>query len=73
MLLALPPVDRLKMAGRMFSDSRALVRAGIVHERPQISENELRIELFQRLYGHDFTELEQESIIKTLTQTKSPL
>ncbi|MBF0408565.1 MAG: hypothetical protein HQM10_14545 [Candidatus Riflebacteria bacterium] len=68
MLMALSPVERMKMAGRMFSASKKLVEACILQKKPHIDEKQLRIEIFKRIYGQDFTELQIESIIMHLNR-----
>ncbi len=55
MLMSLTPSERLSMVSRMFDSGRKLIIAGIQNERPQISNAQLRGQLFLRMYGNDFT------------------
>lgn len=55
------PVERLRMASRMFATARALVRAGLGPATP--SSGSLRRDMFLRFYGRDFTDREREAIL----------
>jgi len=48
--------DRVRMACEMFDLARALAVAAIRAEEPTISDADLRVRLFERLYGGDFSE-----------------
>ena len=52
---ALTAGDRLRMTCRMFDEAKALAVANIRASYPGISEAELRVKLFERLYLDDFT------------------
>jgi hypothetical protein len=54
------------MACEMFDLARALAVAGIRTGEPTISGRDLRVRLFERLYGEDFSEDERARIIATL-------
>lgn len=47
--------DRVRMACDMFGLARALMVANIKAQHPEIVDAALRVELFGRLYGSDFT------------------
>jgi hypothetical protein len=47
---ALSDGQRLLRGLHMFDDAKALLRAGIRHERPQLSEMEVEQQVFLRLY-----------------------
>lgn len=58
--------DRVRMACEMFDLARTLVVSGIRAEEPTITNGELRVRLFERLYGGDFSEEERARIVATL-------
>ncbi|MFO7898097.1 MAG: hypothetical protein R6V58_03440 [Planctomycetota bacterium] len=65
MLMSVPPVERLKMAGRMFDAAKTFARAGIIAEGVR-DEGEIRRRLFLRFYGRDFSPAECEKILAQL-------
>lgn len=67
MLLSLPPQERMRRAAAMFSDARKLVEESIRLRHAQAGTDELKIELFRRLYACDFSEPELSAIIAHLT------
>jgi len=54
------------MACETFDLARALAVAGIRRDGPDISPADLRVRLFERLYGNDFSEEERARIVATL-------
>lgn len=66
MILALSPAERLAMACNMFSEAKALVRAGIISECGGSEPDDLRRRMFIRLYAGDFEPAELEKILKHL-------
>jgi hypothetical protein len=72
MMMARTPVERLKMASRMFSTAKALVRAGLLHQYGHLEPQELRRHIFLRFYGNDFSEAEREKILEYLTAPQPP-
>ena len=66
MLMYKTPLERLKMASRMYDSARKLVIAGILKERQHSTPSQLRAQLFLRMYGNDFTAAERERIIKKI-------
>ncbi len=58
--------DRVRMACEMFDLARTLAVAGIRADDPGISGSDLRVRLFERLYGDDFSEEERSRIVATL-------
>ena len=58
--------DRVRMACEMFDLARALAVAGIRADHPGISGNDLRVRLFERLYGDDFSDEERSRILAAL-------
>lgn len=59
--------ERVRMACEMFDLARVLAIAAIQGAHPDISEQRLRIELFERFYGEDFSEEERVRIAATLS------
>ena len=66
MLLTKSPLERLKMASRMYDSGRKLVMSGILKEKQHLDTSRLRAKLFLRMYGNDFTANEREKIIKKI-------
>jgi hypothetical protein len=64
--------DRLRMACEMFDLARALAVAAIRAAHPGISEEHLRIELFERFYGEDFSEQERARIVASINSGPAP-
>jgi hypothetical protein len=56
--------ERLKMGCSMYETSRYLVIRAILSDHPDISEVDLRKELFLRFYGNDFDEAGREEVIR---------
>ena len=63
MLLSRTPLERLKMASRMYDSGRKLVIAGIQHGKHPLTASQLRGQIFLRMYGSDFTVEERKRII----------
>jgi len=66
MLLSRTPLERLKMASRMYDSGRKLVIAGIQHGKHPLTDSQLRGQVFLRMYGSDFTVEERERIIRRI-------
>jgi hypothetical protein len=58
--------DRLKMACGMFDCARQLMLAGIKARWPDIPDTELRVRVFERMYGRDYTPDEHDRIAACL-------
>ncbi len=58
--------DRVKMACAMFDDAKALVIADIRANRPDIPADDLRVQLFDRLYFGDFDPQARARIVAAL-------
>ena len=58
--------DRVRMACAMFDLARTLAVASIRANDPAISDERLRVLLFERLYGDDFSDDERIRIAATL-------
>lgn len=57
---------RFKIASDMFDVTRGLLIAGIKVARPDITEGELRQELFLRYYGDEFSPEQREKILAAI-------
>lgn len=66
MFAALSPAQRVRMMSGMFDTMRRLLASGIRAEQPEISEAELRVQMFLRLYRNDFTREECERIVAAI-------
>ena len=67
MVQARPPGGaRFKIASDMFDITRGLLIAGIRAARPDITEGELRQELFLRYYGDEFSPEQRERILAAI-------
>ena len=58
--------ERLRMACEMFDCAREMMIAGIKAEQPGINGTELRVSIFLRTYGTDFTPGERDRIVTRL-------
>ncbi|MCC7035166.1 MAG: hypothetical protein IT179_20290 [Acidobacteria bacterium] len=58
--------DRVRMACEMFTMARALMVADIRRRDPAISDAELRVRVFERLYGDDLDEGTRARIVANL-------
>ena len=54
--------EKFLMSIDMYETSKSFVKGAILNEMPDISEDELRRELFRRFYKNDFTKVELEKI-----------
>lgn len=63
LLLERSPAERMIMACAMFDSARHLMIAGIRADEPGISETELRVRVFERTYGRDFSGEARDRII----------
>ena len=68
MILQKLPEERLRMGCSMFDFSKQLVIVGISRDNPYASRSLLRIELFRRFYGNDFSPIQQEKIVAHLVR-----
>ena len=66
MILHRSPLERLKMASRMYDSGKKLVISGILKGVPHLDTSRVRARLFLRMYGDDFTATERERIIKKI-------
>ena len=67
MLLSKSPLERLRMASRMYDSVKKLAISGIQKEKRYLDPSRLRGELFLRIYGNDFSATDRERIIKKMS------
>ena len=60
--------DRVRMACEMFDLARALVVANIKAQHPGIADSALRVKVFERMYGGDFTPDERIQLVARLRE-----
>jgi hypothetical protein len=70
MIRQVSPERRLAMGCSMFDFARQLAREAIRAGNPGISERALRLELFLRFYGDDFSPASRKKIMKALEAVK---
>lgn len=58
--------ERAMMAFEMFDMARALMTADIRTRHPDITERELRVQIFERTYGNDFDEADRAGIARRI-------
>ena len=73
MLLSKSPLDRLRMASRMYDSVKKLAISGILKERKHLDPPGLKRELFLRMYRNDFSANERERIMKKIPNTQSDM
>jgi hypothetical protein len=55
--------ERAMMAFEMFDLARTLMTADIRARNPEISDVELRVEIFERTYGSDFEAVDRARVV----------
>ncbi len=60
--------QRLRMGCSMYDTAKTIVRSAIYNSRPQITDEEMKKEVFLRFYGKEFSRTDRE---KFLSATKS--
>ena len=58
--------QRLLMGCSMYDTARQIVRSSIYNNRPEISEREMKKEIFLRFYGREFSRADMEKFLSTL-------
>jgi len=66
-LIALPPEIRMEIASHMFGVCRDMILASF---SKILTGVELKLSLFERIYAHDFTEKQQQEIIRYIKHEK---
>ena len=67
MIMDLPPEERLMMSVDMFESVKTMILSSLDKD---LSEKEIKKQLFLRLYGNDFNEEEKKAIIQSITATQ---
>ena len=62
-MLGMTNKERFEQGMQMIDFVRKTVENSIKKQKPNLNETELKIEVFKRYYGKDFTEVEQKRII----------
>ncbi len=65
------PAERFKMGCSMCDASRYLVKRAILENNPDITDAELRKEIFIKFYRDDFDSAQKEKILAYLGQSRS--
>jgi len=64
------PLERLRMATAMFDGAKRLIAASVRSAEPLITDTELRVRIFDRLYAGDFDEV-TTARLRTSLRTRS--
>ena len=59
--------ERLLMGCSMFDAAKQIVRSFIQNNRPGITEEEMKKEIFLRFYGKEFSRADREKLFSVLT------
>jgi len=58
--------QRLLMGCSMYDTARQIVRSAIYNSRPEITEDEMKKEIFLRFYGKEFRRADREKFLSAL-------
>jgi hypothetical protein len=58
--------QRLLMGCSMYDTAKKIVRSAIYNSRPEITEEEMKKEIFLRFYGREFSRAEREKFLSAL-------
>ncbi len=58
--------QRLRMGCSMYDTAKKIVRSAIYNNRPQITDEEMKKEIFLRFYGNEFSPVEREKFLSAL-------
>ena len=58
--------QRLLMGCSMYDTARQIVLSAIYNNRPEITEEEMKKEIFLRFYGREFSRTEREKFLSNL-------
>jgi len=70
LLMAKSRQARLRMGCSMFDTAKKIVRSAILNQDPKITAGRMKVELFLRFYGGEFSAVEQEKILNGLRSVK---
>jgi hypothetical protein len=63
--------ERAMMAFEMFDLARLLMTADIRAQQPGITDDELRVRVFERTYGHDFDESDRRRVMSQISAARA--
>ena len=58
--------QRLLMGCSMYDTAKKIVRSAIYNSRPEITDQEMKKEIFLRFYGKDFSRADREKFLSAL-------
>ena len=58
--------QRLLMGCSMYDTAKKIVRSAIYNSRPEITDHEMKKEIFLRFYGKDFSRADREKFLSAL-------
>ncbi|MHC4204871.1 MAG: hypothetical protein ACYSTT_09475 [Planctomycetota bacterium] len=58
--------ERLLMGCSMYDTAKQIVRSAIYNNRPQITDEEMKKEIFLRFYGKEFSRDDREKFLSAL-------
>lgn len=64
----LTPCQRMRMMSEMFDTARRILVSGIRTEQPDITDTELRVQVFLRTYRDDYAPAERDRIVALIRQ-----
>lgn len=67
MMMAKSPIERLEMGLSMHAFSKKMVISAILRDNPDISEVDLKKQIFLKFYKNDFDPVEREKILQHLS------
>ena len=68
MFATLRPTQRVRMVSEMFDSARRLLVSGIRAEQPDITDTELKVQVFLRTYRDDYAPAERDRIVASIRQ-----
>ena len=68
MFATLTPTQRVRMVSEMFDSARRLLVSGIRAEQPDITDTELKVQVFLRTYRDDYAPAERDRIVANIRQ-----
>jgi len=58
--------QRLLMGCSMYDTAKKIVRSAIYNSRPEITDQEMKTEIFLRFYGKEFSRADREKFLSAL-------
>jgi len=58
--------QRLLMGCSMYDTAKQIVRSAIYNSRPNITDKDMKKEIFLRFYGHEFSRADREKFLSAL-------